>query len=100
MKQPITSCELIILINSLKNIVTGREDQITTEVIKQNHKRLINPLLHIINCILGSEVFQSIQEKAVIIFNDGNIELTLNYIPIELIDTVSKLVEKCVKAIL
>nr|CAH7735724.1 unnamed protein product [Callosobruchus chinensis] len=57
---PTTANELTDLTRSLKNNVKGGEDQITTEILKQNHKVLIAPLLHIINCILRTGVFPSI----------------------------------------
>ncbi|VEN64599.1 unnamed protein product, partial [Callosobruchus maculatus] len=96
---PITANELINLISSLKNNVKCGEDQITTEVLKQHHKDLIAPLLHIINCILSTGVFPSILKKTIIVpvFKNGNEKLTSNYRPIALTSTVSKLVEKCIK---
>nr|CAI5854676.1 unnamed protein product [Callosobruchus analis] len=96
---PITANELIDLISSLKNNVKGEEDQIAAEILKQNHKDLLAPLLHIINCILSTGVFPSILRKAIIVpvFKHGNEKLTSNYRPIALTSTVSKLVEKCIK---
>lgn len=96
---PVTANDLTILINSLKNNVKSGEDQITSEILKQNHKYLINPLLHVINCIFSTGVFPSILKKATIVpvFKNGNSELPSNYRPIALISTISKLVEKCIK---
>nr|CAI5860982.1 unnamed protein product [Callosobruchus analis] len=68
---PNTVNELIDLISSLKNNVKGGEDQITAEILKQNHKDLLAPLLH---CILSTGVFPSILKKAIIVpvFKHGN----------------------------
>lgn len=97
---PITENELILQINTLKNNVKCGDDDITSEMIKNNHRFLLGPLAHIINLVFSKGIFPRILKKAIIVplFKQGDRKLTTNYRPIALISTISKLIEKCIKS--
>lgn len=95
---PVTNNEILDQIGTLKNNVKGGEDQITTEIIKANHQFILEPLKHIINRIFCTGIFPSVLKKAIVVplYKQGNKEQMVNYRPISLISSVSKLIEKCI----
>lgn len=95
---PVTDNEILTQIKTLKNNVKSGEDQITTEIIKANHQFILEPLKHIINRIFCTGIFPSVLKKAIVVplYKQGNREQMVNYRPISLISSVSKLIEKCI----
>lgn len=95
---PITNNEILDQIKTLRNNVKSGEDQITTEIIKTSHQFILEPLRHIINRIFCTGVFPSVLKKTIVVplYKQGNREQMVNYRPISLTSSVSKLIEKCI----
>lgn len=96
---PVSKNELIKHIVSLKSNSSPGLDGITSELIKQTHHIIINPLLHIINRIFVTGVVPTHFKLSVItpIYKSGKKTLISNYRPISLVSSLAKLFEKCVK---
>lgn len=97
--RPIREPELIAVIGTLKNTNSCGEDKINSKVIKDNHKHLIKPLLHLINCIFSTGHYPQIFKKSIIIpIHKGGDKTDMNnYRPISLCSVLNKIVEKCIK---
>lgn len=97
--KPLTENELIGHIASLKNGSSPGHDNISVNVIKQTHRQILVPLLHIFNLILVKGVIPSHFKISVVvpIHKSGSKTEVQNYRPISLISNFTKLFEKCLR---
>ena len=97
--RPINENELICQINSLKGNASPGDDNISANIIKHFHLKLLNPLLHLINLSYSTGIFPARFKHAVVIpiHKSGDKKALNNYRPIALTSSVAKLVERCMK---
>lgn len=97
--KPVSEAELINIIGSLKNTNSCGEDGISSKVLKENHKSLIKPFIHLINTIFSSGYYPKIFKQSVVIpiHKSGDKTDKNNYRPIALCSVLNKVVEKSIK---
>ena len=92
--------EIENIIKSLKYKNTGGYDEISTPILKLSAPYIISPLTNICNAILKSAIFPDRLKYANIkpIFKKGDDQETMNYRPIFLLTSFSKVIEKLIYA--
>ena len=90
---PITRNELINCISTLKSNSSPGCDGIQADTIKQTHLEIIDPLLHILNLMLGTGKIPSEFKTSIVtpIHKSGTKTSINNYRPISLISNFAKL---------
>ena len=85
---------------TLKSKNTGRYDEISTRILKLSAPYIISPLTYICNAILNSGIFPDRLKYANIksILKKGNDQELMNYRPITLLTSFSKVIEKFIYA--
>ena len=98
--RPVNENEIVEHIATLKTICAPGYDDISTKLVKDNHKHLLEPITHIINLIfITGKIPKQFKESVVSpIFKQGNKGFIKNYRPISLITTFAKIFEKCLKS--
>ena len=88
--------EIEKIIKSLKSKNTGGYDEISTRILKLSAPYIISPLIYICNTILSSGIFPDRLKYAIIkpIFKKGDDQKIMNYRPISLLTSFSKVIEK------
>lgn len=96
---PVTENEIFRHINSLKNSSSQTHDLISNKILKMFSPVLIKPITHVTNTILLSGCFPDVFKKATIIpiHKTADKQELGNYRPIALTNSVSKIIEKCIK---
>ena len=91
----VSSNELIIIINSLKDTSPGWDD-IHAKVVKQTYQSYLKPLLHLCNLSLTKGIFPKELKIAKILplFKSGDNKLICNFRPISVLPLFSKIFEK------
>jgi hypothetical protein len=84
------------IIKTLKSKNTGGYDKISTRILKLSAPYIISPLTYICNTILNSGIFPDRLKYAIIklIFKKGDDQEVMNYRPISLLTSFSKVIEK------
>jgi len=90
--------EIEKIIKSLKSKNTGGYDEISTQILKLSAPYIIPPLTYICNAILNSGIFPDRLKCAIIkpIFKKGDDQEIMNYRPISLLTSFSKVIEKLI----
>lgn len=96
---PVRNNELVLHIGSLKNNSAPGEDKITTNLIKNIHNHILEPLKHIINLSFTYFTIPLDWKKSIVtpIYKTGSHDNVANYRPISVINNFAKLFEKCLK---
>ncbi|CAH1102642.1 unnamed protein product [Psylliodes chrysocephalus] len=96
---PVNKNELIEHINLLKNNSAPGIDGITSRMLKNDHRYIIEPLMHIINLIFTTGKIPEELKISIInpVFKNGSKKDVSNYRPISLITNFAKMFEKCLK---
>jgi hypothetical protein len=96
--QYVTTREIKKIIKSLKTKNTGGHDEISTRILKLSVPYIIFPLTYICNAILNSSIFPDRLKYAIIkpIYKKGNTQEVMNYRPISLLTSFSKVIEKLI----
>ena len=86
------------IIKSLKSKNTSGYDEISTQILKLSVPYIICPLTYICNAILNSGIFPDRLKYAIIkpIFKKGDDHEIINYRPISLLTSFSKVIEKLI----
>lgn len=86
--EPVTDNEIINIISNLKNNCSPGPDGIKTELIKNIHKHISKPLVHIINLVYKNGNLPIQWKDSIItpIFKSGDVEQLTNYRPISVIN--------------
>ena len=95
----LTEADIEQAIKNLKNKKSTGHDRISLSIIKNNKTVLIPALTELYNISLKQGTFPDTLKTAVIvpIFKKGDPQDIVNYRPISLLPTVSKILESCVK---
>jgi Notch-like protein len=95
-----TTREIEKIIKSLKTKNTGGYDEISIRVLKLSVPYIIPPLTYICNAILNSGIFPDRSKYSIIkpIHKKGNAQEVMNYRPISLLTSFSKVTEKLIYA--
>ena len=93
---PCISTELLNLINRLPNKKSSGYDGLSNTLIKELKYEIIAPLTEIFNNSIQSGIFPDSMKHAEVVplYKSGMRNLTMNYRPISLLLTISKLLEK------
>ena len=93
----ITPNEIKKYIDTLPSKTSSGYDNISNKLLKQIKHTILNPLTHVFNLSLMSGVFPENMKLSEIIplYKKGPKDQMLNYRPISLLITLSKLLEKC-----
>ena len=93
---PCTEIEIAKLIDKLPNKKSSGYDGVSNALLKELKNEIIKPLTFIFNNSLQSGVFPNLMKHAevVLLYKAGLTNLTVNYRPISLLITISKLLEK------
>lgn len=96
---PVNEKELITHIGTLKNNSAPGEDEITSIFIKNVHKNILKPLIHLINLSFSLSKIPTDWKSSLVtpIFKTGDPQLLTNYRPISVISNFAKIFEKCLK---
>ena len=94
--QPTTVPEIDTLIKQLPNKTSYGYDQISNVMIKALRTSITYPLCHIFNTLLSEGIFPDRMKMAEVIplYKGKDMDLMINYRPISLLITLSKLLEK------
>lgn len=97
--RPTNENEIIQQIASLKNSSAPGSDGITSIIAKHLHVYISSPLAHVINLIFRTAKVPKIFKQAVVkpIYKAGDKSNISNYRPISILNTFSKIFEKCLK---
>ncbi|CAG4977986.1 unnamed protein product [Colias eurytheme] len=89
-------CEVEDAILSLKCKSAPGWDNIPANIIQRARKALISPIVHTINLCLDKGIFPSVFKKAIVrpIHKGGSRDSILNYRPISILSSLSKIFEK------
>ena len=92
----ITETETLKAIDNLENKNSSGHDGISNKLLKLTKKELSKSLTLIINQIITTGIFPDLFKKSKItpLFKKGDQSLLLNYRPISLLPTISKLFER------
>ena len=95
---PTNKSEIKALINKLSNKHSSGYDDISNHLLKQISNEILAPLVKIFNCSLTTGVFPSAMKKADVVplHKCKSRDQSVNYRPISLLITISKLLEKVV----
>jgi hypothetical protein len=87
--------EIERIIKSLKSKNTGGYDEISTQILKLSAPYIISLLTYICNAILNSGIFPDSLKYAIIkpVFKEGDDQEIMNYRPISLLTSLSKLLK-------
>ena len=93
----ITSYEIKKHIDRLPTKNSSGYDNISNKLLKNTKYSIIRPLLHIFNLSIKQGIFPDAMKVSEIIplFKKGQKDLMVNYRPISLLITLSKILEKC-----
>ena len=93
---PCTETEIAKLIDKLPNKKSSGYDGVSNALLKELKKEVIKPLTYLFNNSLQAGVFPSLMKHAEVVplYKSGLTNLTVNYRPISLLITISKLLEK------
>lgn len=96
---PTCKNEIIKYIFSLKNNSAPGIDSISSRFVKRFHIHFISPLIHIINLIFKTSIVPSQFKTSIIspIYKAGDKTDIGNYRPISIINSFTKIFEKCLK---
>lgn len=97
--RPTDNNEVIKLINSLKSNCSAGTDGIDSKILKEFHKFLATPIVHIINLIFSTGQVPSSFKFAVVtpVYKTGDKSIINNFRPISVINSTAKIFEKCLK---
>lgn len=95
---PIVETEIVDIIRSLKNKVSSGADQISVKLIKVMAEALSKPLSHLVNLSVSCGVFPELLKVAIVvpIFKRNDPLEIMNYRPISILSSFSKIIEKIV----
>jgi Notch-like protein len=95
---PVTTCELAEVIKSLKTSGSHESDEISVNILKLSSPFIISPLTYIGNKMLSMGIFAERLKYAEIkpFFKEGCKRDSLNYRPISLLTSFSKIFEKII----
>ena len=95
---PVSPLEIIKLINGLKPILSSGIDDINNKLLKELKDYIAEPLSQIINNSLTEGVFPQKMKSAKVVplYKNKDKDLTMNYRPISLLLTLSKILEKVI----
>ena len=87
--------EVRTIIRSLKDSASGW-DGISVKILKQSCETLLNPIVQVLNLSLSHGIVPSEMKRAKVmpLFKKGDPEVTLNYRPISVLPSLSKIREK------
>jgi len=96
--EPCTSIEISSIINSLKPKTSCGFDNISAKLIKQSGNTIADPLTHIANLSMQQGIFPRPMKivKVIPIYKKDDKSLFINYRPISLLPTFSKIIEKLI----
>jgi hypothetical protein len=94
----ITETELIKIIQSMKYKKSAELDDISPYLLKKCVPHIIKLLLELVNASIREGIFPSKLKKSVVkpIYKNGEKEEAINYRPITLVPTLSKVLEKVI----
>ena len=94
--EPVTQCEMINIIKSLKPKTSCGYDQISPKLIQKSASAISLPLTHICNISLQTGIFPSSMKlaKVVPIYKNKDETIFNNYRPISLLPAFSKIIER------
>lgn len=95
---PVTTSEIINVINSMKNKKSTGTDLISSRILKSSSTYIAEHLAHLIDLSITSGLFPSILKRGTVIpvYKKDDVNNIVNYRPICLLSTISKLIEKVV----
>ena len=96
--KPITSKEIIDIVNTFTNNTSAGYDDIDIRIVKRAIHLICKPLSAIFNQCMKSGVFPESMKiaRVVPIFKSGSPEIMTNYRPISVLSVFSKIFEKCI----
>jgi len=99
---PITTNDLILLINKLKNNSAPGPDGISPNTLKKIHQFILGPLQHIFNLIIKTGIVPHQLKTSVVtpIYKNGDRKEMTNYRPISQINCFGKVLEMYLKNLL
>ena len=97
--RPVTREEIFEIVHKMKGGSAPGWDGIPSEIYKKNIDVLIQPIHYIINLSISCGEFPDLFKiaKVIPIFKSGSKSEIINYRPISLLATFSKILEKCIK---
>lgn len=95
---PVTSVEIEQIIMSLKSSNSTGVDEISSTLLKQIYKTILNPLTSLFNISISSGIYPDVYKtsKLIPIFKKGDRSEVNNYRPVSLLCTISKVLERVV----